>query len=585
MRRIITGLDAHGKSTVLYDGPPQSIYHVTSTQVGSLEMTNVPAFLDEVPARQTCVADLWATDGLPRPDAPDLAAVARQFDIEPSGTGLLVRYHVWGADLDSSTMHRYRHAGYQRHYPRPGDVTARGRAERDAGRGRCRRASRQSAWVARRAGGGGNGRHHAADGLVAAVLARNVKTPSVPVKTQRRRRLYNGCRGRVGGRDVAVQDAKAHRQSEDALAEYRAAHVPLFNRQPIKLGLFAVNASGNIFFSNVPEMPTRYRVWWEHSLGVARQADAMGLEALIPVARWRGFGGEMNWNGSVFETLTYAAAIAASTSTIMSFSTVHVPLVHPVVAAKAIATIDHISGGRAGLNIVMGWYEKEMRMMGTELRAHDDRYGYGAEWTEVVERLWRENGGFDHHGKYFNLEQCESEPKPVQPRPVLLNAGGSPAGIDFAAHYADFNFTSFVTSDQASRYSKEIRAKANDYGRRIGLVTLVVVVCRETEAEAKAAYQSIIDYGDWEAANNFMHDMNLTSTFKEHMQREFLAKFVAGSGGYALVGTPEQITDGFKILQQSGIDCVLLGMIDYVAELDYFAQSVMPLLKQAGIRI
>jgi hypothetical protein len=105
MRRVITGLDAHGKSTVLYDGPPQSIYHVTSTQVGSLQMTNVPAFLDEVPARQTCVADLWATDSPPRPDDPDLAAVARQFDIQPSGTGLLVRYHVWGAHLDSSTMH------------------------------------------------------------------------------------------------------------------------------------------------------------------------------------------------------------------------------------------------------------------------------------------------------------------------------------------------------------------------------------------------------------------------------------------------------------------------------------------------
>lgn len=373
--------------------------------------------------------------------------------------------------------------------------------------------------------------------------------------------------------------------SNEALAEYRAANVPLYNRQPLKLGLFAVNANGNVFFSATPEMPTRYDVSWEHSVGVARQADELGFEAFIPVARWRGFGGDMNWNASVFETLTYAAGIAASTKNIMTFSTVHVPLVHPVAAAKAVATIDHISGGRAGLNIVMGWYEKEMRMMGTELRAHDDRYGYGGEWTEVVEKLWSTRGAFDHHGEYFDLEALESEPKPIQPRPVLLNAGGSPAGIDFAARYADFNFTSFVSADQARRYSDDIRGKARGYGRDIGLVTLVIVVCRDTEEEAKAAYQSIIDHGDWGAAENFMKDMNFASTFKEHQQKEFLTKFVAGSGGHALVGTPEQVADGLKVLQESGIDCALLGMIDYVTELPYFGERVMPLLKQAGVRI
>jgi alkanesulfonate monooxygenase SsuD/methylene tetrahydromethanopterin reductase-like flavin-dependent oxidoreductase (luciferase family) len=370
-----------------------------------------------------------------------------------------------------------------------------------------------------------------------------------------------------------------------ALKDYRAANVPLYNQQPLKFGLFALNASGNVFFSDDPAIPTRRESSWQYCLRSAQLADEMGLEAFIPVARWRGFGGDTNWNGDVLETLTFAAGIAASTKNIMSFATVHVPLVHPVAVAKMITTIDHISGGRAGVNVVMGWYEKEMRMMGTELRAHDDRYGYGAEWTELVDRMWGDPNSFDHHGKHFDLEAVESNPKPIQPRPVVLNAGASSTGIDFAARYADFNFASFVSSEQASRYSREIRSKAAEYGREIGVVTLVIVVCRDTEAEAKAAYQSIIDHGDWDAAGNFMKDLNITSSFKEHMQKEFLAKFVAGSGGYALVGTPEQVAEGFKTVKESGIDCALLGMLDYERDLQYFGEKVMPLLKQMGVRV
>ena len=368
---------------------------------------------------------------------------------------------------------------------------------------------------------------------------------------------------------------------ELALAAYRAEHVPLFNEQPLKFGIFSANASGNIFMTKAP---TSYEISWDHTTQIARQADDLGFEAFIPVARFRGFGGDINWNGRVYETLTYAAGIAAATRNIMTFATVHAPLVHPVLAAKALTTVDHISGGRAGLNLVMGWYEKELRMMGTDLRGHEDRYGYGAEWMEVADQLWSRSGNFDYHGKFLDLEGLEAEPKPIQPRPVILNAGASPAGQDFAARYADFNFASFTTLDQATGYSTGIRAKAAEYGRSIGVITLVVLVCRETEEEAKAAYQAIIDQGDWEAAANFMRDISPQS-FGEHLKKEYLAKSVAGSGGHSIVGTPEQVVAGLLEIKQAGIDCVLLGMLDYVEELKFFGERVMPLLKQAGLRI
>lgn len=105
MRRIVTGLDANGKSTVLYDGPPQSIHHVTGGKVGALRLAHVTEFRDDLGPSEVCAVDIWETDGPPAPDAPDPMATPRDFTMEPPGSGLRVRYQAWAPDLDSSTMH------------------------------------------------------------------------------------------------------------------------------------------------------------------------------------------------------------------------------------------------------------------------------------------------------------------------------------------------------------------------------------------------------------------------------------------------------------------------------------------------
>lgn len=105
MRRVITGVDANGKSTILYDGPPQSIHHVTNTKVGQLQMHHTETFPVEVPDGHCCAADIWETTGLPRSDDADPMASPQPFTIEPQGQGLRVRYQAWGANVDSSTMH------------------------------------------------------------------------------------------------------------------------------------------------------------------------------------------------------------------------------------------------------------------------------------------------------------------------------------------------------------------------------------------------------------------------------------------------------------------------------------------------
>ncbi len=158
-------------------------------------------------------------------------------------------------------------------------------------------------------------------------------------------------------------------------AEIERPNCPLYNDQKLKLGLFGTNCSNGLTVSHAA---TTYRATWEHSLAIARRTDAMGFEMLVPIARWRGFGGTTDFNGTCFETYTWAAALAAATERIMVFSTSHVPTVHPIVAAKQCVTVDHISGGRFGLNLVMGWFTPEMEMFGAPQREHDERYATAA---------------------------------------------------------------------------------------------------------------------------------------------------------------------------------------------------------------
>ena len=105
MRRIITGTDKNGKSVVLYEGPPQSVHYTTNAHVGSLEITNVPAVVENVQPGEACIVDIWETDGVPMADAPDPMSEPQNFSIEPAGKGLRVRYQIWGPNLNSSTMH------------------------------------------------------------------------------------------------------------------------------------------------------------------------------------------------------------------------------------------------------------------------------------------------------------------------------------------------------------------------------------------------------------------------------------------------------------------------------------------------
>lgn len=367
------------------------------------------------------------------------------------------------------------------------------------------------------------------------------------------------------------------------VADGRATH-PIFNDQPLKLGLFGSNCSYGLTISHAE---TTYEPTWEHTLKIAQKADRIGMEALVPVARWRGFGSTTNFNGTCFETYTWATALAALTSNIGVFATSHLPTLHPIVAAKMAATADHVSGGRFGLNLVMGWFTPEMEMFGATQREHDQRYTYGQQWIDFVNKLWTEEGSFDFVSEDFNSLDVESYPKPYQaPRPALINAGNSKSGIEFSARNVDVNFAAMDTVETMSGYTSALKAKArDDYQRDIQTMTYGLVVCRDTEDEAKRDFQHIIDMGDRDCADNVMKVLGMQSESFASQIATYQERFIAGWGGYPIVGTPEQVVEEMqRIHGVGGMDGMIIGMLDYHEEMDYFADSVMPLLKQVGLR-
>jgi alkanesulfonate monooxygenase SsuD/methylene tetrahydromethanopterin reductase-like flavin-dependent oxidoreductase (luciferase family) len=372
-------------------------------------------------------------------------------------------------------------------------------------------------------------------------------------------------------------------REREELAEYRREHVPLYNANRLKLGVFSMNCSGGMVIS---KLPTSHRIEWDYQLELARQADALGIEAFVPVARWRGVGGEINFGGSNFEPFTYAAALAASTEQIMTFTTVHVPIIHPIVAAKMTTTIDHVSSGRAGVNVVMGWLDPEFAMFGIEQRDHERRYQFGSEWIDVVDRLWKEVEPFDYDGEFFKLAEAQAQPKPIQPRPVIFNAGGSPTGAAWAARHADFNFGAYTTAEAAKIYVDRVKSTAReDYDREIGVLTYALVVCRDTEAEARDALAEVIDQADWVAANNWISVLGVKSgSFDDNIRGPLAQQFVAGAGAAVVVGTPEQVVDQLQEISDAGMDGVMLGFTDWNEHLAYFGEHVMPLLRQSGLR-
>jgi len=376
-----------------------------------------------------------------------------------------------------------------------------------------------------------------------------------------------------------TQDTIVHRQ--------RRSINPIFNDRKLKLGTFQTNLDYGCLMADIEG---RLKISWPNTVALARLADEMEFEALLPVARWRGFGGKLNPAGPGFETYTWASGIAASTNAAGVVATSHCSINHPIVAAKQGAVIDHISNGRMILNIVTGWNKPEIDMFGVEMLPHDERYDMAEEWLAIVKRLWTEDDEFDHEGKYYKIVKGYLQPKPIQqPFPAIMNAGGSERGRHFAGKYCDIVFTALGSPDfeknkaQVEAYRKLAR---EEYGREIAVWTSANIVQAETEEEARRFDKYIVnEKGDWEAVTFVLATLGLNAkTFSAEALKHLKELFIAGWGGYPLIGTKEQVVDGLKMLSAMGLDGVLLSWPRFEAGMREFKSVTYPLLVQAGLR-
>jgi len=362
---------------------------------------------------------------------------------------------------------------------------------------------------------------------------------------------------------------------------------PVFNNRKLKLGTFQSNLDYGCLMADVEG---RLKISWPNTVALAKLADEMEFEALVPVARWRGFGGKLNPAGPSFETYTWASGIAASTENAGVVATSHCSINHPIVAAKQGAVIDHISNGRLILNIVTGWNKPEIDMFGVEMLPHGDRYDMAEEWLHVVKRLWTEDEEFDHEGKFYRIVKGYLQPKPIQrPHPAIMNAGGSERGRHFACKFCDLVFTALGAPSfeqnkaQVESYRKLAREQ---YGREVAVWTSANIIQADTEEEARRYSDYIVkEKGDWEAVTFALDTLGLNAkTFSPEAIKHLKELFIAGWGGYPLIGTKEQVVDGLKMLSAMGLDGVLLSWPRFEEGMREFKNVTYPLLVQAGLR-
>ena len=343
--------------------------------------------------------------------------------------------------------------------------------------------------------------------------------------------------------------------------------IAMYNGNALKIGVFGANCSSGRSATRVPE---RWSASWPDCLRLARLADAAGIDFMLPIARWKGYGGETDFHGHSLETITWAVGLLGATARMTVFGTVHAPLFHPLIAAKELVTADHVGEGRLGLNLVVGWNEGEFEMFGVKQREHDVRYEFAQEWLDVVKQAWDNSGEFDFDGQFLKLRRVRASPKPYgATRPLIMNAGSR---------------TSLAAN--ATKVT-EVKGAARALGREIDIYTVGQVICRSSQKEAQDYYQhALIDNADWGAIDGMLANRNITPQTLAPDEYAARRRYFAANavGGYPFVGTPDHVAAELETISHAGVRGIALSFVNYLRELPYFCDEVLPRLARLGVR-
>ena len=348
--------------------------------------------------------------------------------------------------------------------------------------------------------------------------------------------------------------------------------------EPIRFAYWVPNVSGGLVISNI-EQRTSWDIDYNRKL--AQIAERSGFDyALSQIRFTAGYGAEFQ-----HEPVAFSQALLGATETLKVIAALLPGPWNPAVAAKQIATINNLYGGRVAVNVVSGWFRGEFTAIGEPWLDHDERYRRSEEFIRCLRGIWTEDD-FTFAGDFYRFRNYSLKPKPIDPQPEVFQGGSSRAARDMASRVSDWYFTNGNTPQEIRKQVDDIRAKAAANGHSVRVGVNAFAIARETEAESKKVLAEIIEKANPEAVNAFGHEVkNAGKASPEgegNWAKSSFEDLVQYNDGFRsnLIGTPPQIAERIVALKEAGADLILLAFLHFQEEVEYFGKHVIPLVRE-----
>jgi pyrimidine oxygenase len=350
----------------------------------------------------------------------------------------------------------------------------------------------------------------------------------------------------------------------------------------MNVGIFIpIGNNGWLLSENAPQ----YKPTFELNKEITLRAEHYGLDFVLSMIKLRGFGGKTEFWDHNLESFTLMAGLAAVTTRIKLFATAASLVMPPAIVARMASTIDSISGGRFGVNLITGWQKPEYSQMG--MWPGDEffatRYEYLSEYIQVLRDLWT-TGASDLKGKHFTMDDCRLSPQPQADMKVIC-AGQSDSGMAFSARHADYNFCfgkgvntpmAFAPSAQ-----KLIEATAKT-GRHVTTYVLMMVIADETDEAARSKWEHYKAGADQEAIAwlGVQGAVDKTSGTDTNVRQMADPTSAVNINMGTLVGSYDSVARMLdEMAEVPGTEGVLLTFDDFVPGVEAFGQRIQPLMK------
>ncbi|QSB18326.1 dimethyl sulfone monooxygenase SfnG [Pseudomonas sp. 15A4] len=351
------------------------------------------------------------------------------------------------------------------------------------------------------------------------------------------------------------------------------------SQNAIKFAYWVPNVSGGLIVSKI-EQRTDWGI--EYNRKLAQIAEQSGFEyGLTQIRFTAGYGAD-----NQHESVAFSHALLAATEKLKVIAAILPGPWTPAVVAKQLATIDQLTAGRVAINIVSGWFKGEFQAIGEPWLEHDERYRRSEEFIQALKGIWTTDN-FTFKGDFYRFHNYTLRPKPIQqPHPEIFQGGSSRAARDMAARVSDWYFTNGNTLEGIKAQVDDIRAKAAANGHSVKIGVNAFIIARETEEQARAVLQEIIDQADPEAVNAFgdaaKQAGKASPEGEGNWAKSTFEDLIQYNDGFKtnLIGTPRQIAERIVALKAVGVDLVLSAFLHFQEEVAYFGKQVLPLVRE-----